>query len=356
MKDDFRIWQVDSSSKSAVPLESTNRMETERSLEELLVRNPDMLMPGLMLVGRQTPIDGGFLDLLGVDEDGRLVVFELKREKLSRDAVAQVIDYCSYLESLAETELATYIANHSGKNDVGKINDFESWYADRQGKQLISLRPIKMVLVGLGANARAHRMVEFLAKSGVDISLLTFIGYQCEGRMLLARQVERSVENDDASPGRKQSDADRRRSLTERSRELEIEDLWLDAIKALSIASDGHATSAGITFYLPKITLDGTNVSGSHSVVIDRDGMIRITFYPGAVHVCLEKFQEMKRKQSIPFESQKPPNAPTTKLVSEQWFCLLDAKKWEAHKQPLIALAKDVYDAWLERKRGGAVS
>ena len=153
MKDDIKIWQVDGSSKAAEPLESTSRMETERSLEEVLVRNPDMLMPGLMLVGRQTPIDGGFLDLLGVDEDGRLVVFELKREKLSRDAVAQAIDYCSFLESLTETELATYIANHSGKNDVGKIDDFESWYGDRQGKQMISLRPTKMVLVGLGANA-----------------------------------------------------------------------------------------------------------------------------------------------------------------------------------------------------------
>ena len=355
MKDDIKIWQVDGSSKAAEPLESTSRMETERSLEEVLVRNPDMLMPGLMLVGRQTPIDGGFLDLLGVDEDGRLVVFELKREKLSRDAVAQAIDYCSFLESLTESELATYIANHSGKNDVGKIDDFESWYGDRQGKQMISLRPTKMVLVGLGANARARRMVEFLAKSGVDISLLTFNGYQCGGRMLLARQIERSVVARDVNPGRKLSDADRRRKLADRSRELEIENLWLDAVEALSIASNGHATSAGITFYLPKITLpDDTNVSGSHSVVIDQGGMIRVTFYPGAVHVCLEKFQEKKR--SIPFEFEKPPNAPTTKLVSEQWFCLLDEKKWATHKQALTALAKDVYDAWLKFRRGGTVS
>ena len=58
-----------------------------------------MLMPGLKLVGRQTPTEGGPLDLLGVDEDGRLVVFELKREMLSREAVAQVIDYASYLDS-----------------------------------------------------------------------------------------------------------------------------------------------------------------------------------------------------------------------------------------------------------------
>ena len=73
MNDDIRIWEIDDSSKAAKPVESTNRMETENSLEEVLVRNPDLLMPGLTLVGRQTPVDGGKLDLLGVDADGRLV-------------------------------------------------------------------------------------------------------------------------------------------------------------------------------------------------------------------------------------------------------------------------------------------
>ena len=108
MNDDIRIWEVDDASKAAKPVESTNRMETEALLEELLVRNPDMLMPGLMLVGRQTPTDSGFLDLLGVDGDGRLVVFELKRERLTRDAVAQAIDYCSWLDSLTEAGLADW--------------------------------------------------------------------------------------------------------------------------------------------------------------------------------------------------------------------------------------------------------
>ena len=133
MKNDIRIWAVDSSSKGAAPVVSTNRMETEKLLEEVLKRNPDMLAPGLTLVGRQTPIEGGYLDLLGVDEEGRLVVFELKRDKLTRDAIAQAIDYCSYLESMAETELAAYITYHSGSHGVEKIDDFESWYGDRQG-------------------------------------------------------------------------------------------------------------------------------------------------------------------------------------------------------------------------------
>ena len=77
----------------------TQRTDTERLLEGTLVNHPDMLDPGLTLVGRQTRTDDGWLDLLGVDEDGRLVVFELKRGTLSRDAVAQVIEYASFLDA-----------------------------------------------------------------------------------------------------------------------------------------------------------------------------------------------------------------------------------------------------------------
>ena len=83
-------------------------------LEVVLVANPDMLMRGLTLVGRQVPVETGYVDLLGIDEDGRLVVFELKREKLTRDAVAQILDYCTYLEALSDSELATLLAERRG--------------------------------------------------------------------------------------------------------------------------------------------------------------------------------------------------------------------------------------------------
>lgn len=350
MNADVKIWEIDSSSRVAEHVESTNRMETEGLLEDVLVRNPDMLMTGLTLVGRQTPTDSGFLDLMGVDAEGRLVVFELKREKLTRDAVAQVIDYCSYLESLTEDELATYISDHSGKNDIAEIADFESWYGDRHGES--SLRPTRMVLVGLGADSRAHAIVEFLANRGVDVSLLTFHGYQCGDRMLLARQVEGSVELPVSKRNRR--DTELRRALEEQATELGIDDLWTDAVHALSISNGrNRATRTGITFYPARITLpEGVNVAGSHSVGIDQDGKIRVTFFPGAVHICLKTFQE--RKGTIPFETERPPNAPTTQLVSEQWYCLLDKEGWATHKDSLVALANDVNDRWQEIRRGTA--
>ena len=239
------------------------------------MRNPGMLMPGLTLVGRQTPTDKGYLDLLGVDADGRLVVFELKRGKVTREAVVQIIDYCSSLESLTEADLAEHIASRSGTSGVDKIEDFQTWYGVRWSKQLMELRPIRMVLVGLGADARAHRMVEYLAEKGVDITLFTFFGYKYEERTLLARQVEGGEESRDIGPKRKAGQAELRSMLAERARELGVDRLWEEAVKALGIHFNSTATQSGITFSLPRITLAGiessvsVNVGGSHSVVID---------------------------------------------------------------------------------------
>ena len=125
--DEVKIWAVDGDS-NVEPLARKGQTDTESLLEETLVRNPDLLIPGLRLVGRQTPTEGGPLDLLGVDEDGRLVVFELKRGTLSREAVAQIIDYASDLDSKSDVELAEHIAAHSGAGSIENIDDFEEWY------------------------------------------------------------------------------------------------------------------------------------------------------------------------------------------------------------------------------------
>src|SRR5262249_49628728 len=54
----------------------------------------------------------------------------------------------------------------------------------------LEIGPPRVVLVGLGVDERAKRMVEFLARSELDISLVTFHGFNQGGETLLARQVE----------------------------------------------------------------------------------------------------------------------------------------------------------------------
>ena len=173
--EETKIWAVEGT--SATPLNATNQMETEGLLERILTANPVMLEEGLELVGRQTSTAGGPLDLLGVDSEGRLVVFELKRGTLNREAVAQVIDYASSLDAMDFDRLCRHIEEQSGTLGIQEIDDFDGWYSETYSSKNPeeALKPPRMVLVGLGVDGTTERMVKYLAKGGTNISLLTLL-------------------------------------------------------------------------------------------------------------------------------------------------------------------------------------
>ncbi len=228
MISELKLWSVDGSS-GAEPVPQLAQMPSEWELEDTLVSNPEMLELGLQLVGRQTPAAGGWLDLLAVDGDGRLVVYELKRGNLTRDAVTQVLDYASALDAMTGPEVAKHISDRSGDAGIQRIEDFEQWYGETHGGDDLSrLLPPRMVLIGLGVDEAAERMARFVSAGQVDLSVITFHGFRRDGETLLARQMEvspGSVGRTDRSaptPTR----AERRRALRNYLKEHGYEDLF----------------------------------------------------------------------------------------------------------------------------------
>ncbi len=356
MTDELQIWALDGAGE-ATQVAQMNRAESELALEETLVNNPEMLMPDLELVGRQTPTAGGPLDLLGVDREGSLVVFELKRGALTRDAVTQVIDYCSSLDAMADSDLALHIAERSGNLGIASIEDFEEWYAQRFNQPIELLRPTRMALVGIGADENAIRMVNYLRDKGVSIALMTFYGYQHNGQTLLARQVQAEPESAEPVKGsrsRQERREARRAAAAERIAGLGMQDFWDEVVAAFEqtgrYASKRPLTD-GFTFSRRTIRLPDYNwgYNAPLSVRFTSDERVRITFFPISVHLCKAQFEEAK--QVINFQQERPSNASTTNEVKEQWHCALDRDGWATHKEQLIALVSDVYKAWSDAAR-----
>lgn len=221
---ELKLWSINGTG-AVEPVSQLAQMTTELEFENLLVANPDMLEPDLQLVGRQTPVAGGWLDLLAVDGDGRLVVYELKRGQLARDAVTQILDYASALDAMTGADLARHVAERSGTAGVKPIGDFEQWYADRfGGDDLSRLFPPRMVLIGLGVDAAAERIARFVSAGPVDLSLITFHGFQRDGETLLARQIDVSADDPERRAHRGQGTvAERRAKLRDY---LEAGDYW----------------------------------------------------------------------------------------------------------------------------------
>ena len=71
----------------------------EKDLEDWVEHNPSILGGDrVLIIATQKSIPGvGRLDLLGIDQSGSLVIIELKRYSTPRDAVAQALDYASWL-------------------------------------------------------------------------------------------------------------------------------------------------------------------------------------------------------------------------------------------------------------------
>ena len=345
--EETKIWSIEGT--SATPLNTTNQMESEGLLEDILTANPDMLEEGLQLMGRQTSTPGGPLDLLGVDTDGRLVVFELKRGTLNRDAVAQTIDYTSALNAMDLEALADHIEQRSGNLGIDKIDDFVNWYGNlRESNDLSeggleSLVPPRMVLVGLGVDNTTERMVQYMASSGMDISLLTFHGFiGSDGKTLLARNVEVDSDQVTVTPSRRTSSRNRIARFEDRAAEIGMLDT-LNAAKSMfreQFDYKYHDASR----YRMRFNRDSLSYL---FIEIDEEGKgIKLGFHPRAIDLTLDEFDRLETSD-IPTERGPAQNATHTARVDyEVRFPIYSSDQWDTQRDELTKLTRSIYTAY----------
>lgn len=357
--DEIRLWAMDGAG-GAAPLDPAARTDTERLLEDTLVRNPDMLLPGLLVVGRQNRTAGGPLDLLGVDPDGRLTLFELKRGTLNRDAVAQIIDYGSWLESMDDGQLSQHIADNSGSGGTNSISDFAEWYSEnRNGQELSELRPVRLFLVGLGVDDTTTRMVRFLADRGVDISLLTFHGFIHAGQTLLARQMPVAAADEPErvkKGGRRQPGmAERRKRLAQYLQEIaddrpEARELWDSTLEMFREIFPGiqEIPSGGISDWakgrLHLRTQMGIHIGALKLGLPPSDSnLVSVAFYRNTVNRCSQEFAQLRR--DLPHWTNPANRRDVEATDVEVGFPINSLAEWESSKEKLAAVTRSVYEA-----------
>ncbi len=341
-----QLWAVEEGGQEsairAVPVTEVADTETERRLENLLVSAPKSLLDGITLIGRQFRTAGGPVDLLGVDQEGRLVVLELKRGTLTREAVAQILDYASDLSAMEDDQFARLIEQYSGRGGVDEIEDFSDWY-NREFPNADSLlsEPPRMVLVGVGADATSMRVVDFLAKAGIDIQLLTFHAFRSDGKLMLARQVET------AAPARRagsssQTKQGNRKELLELAEGVGSKALLLEVADFLENRMECYRWpgKTAFSFSLQGQTDEGKPSLHSYATLrVDRNrkGTLILSFHPRAEAAAPEASEQFLQE------------VPSAQRRNSSWIALEVAIReatWPELRPALEQVVNAIVEGW----------
>lgn len=156
----IQCWGVNSD--KLVELRELNPTEQgfmEKSLERWLETTPEAIRDNLMIIGRQVATTSGPLDLLGLTEDGAIVVIELKRDRAPRETVAQGIDYASWIAEQTAEEIQAIASTYLKKPLC------EAFRANF-GEELPEIDPtnVSVVIVASRLDEATERMIQFLSR------------------------------------------------------------------------------------------------------------------------------------------------------------------------------------------------
>lgn len=163
-----RIWRIAQPPQRL--REST--LASEKSLEEMIVAASEIVSDEWMIIGQQEDTGfGGRIDLLAIAPDSSLILIEIKRGRSPREVVAQAIDYATWVEALDAEAVFRIYSRFSKGGDLSR--DFETRFGSAIDREDFPNHH-QIVIVAASLDASSERIISYLCKRSVVISVLCF--------------------------------------------------------------------------------------------------------------------------------------------------------------------------------------
>lgn len=266
MATEIRLWEIGSERPIPIPQQ---KLDLESRLEEWIINDISLISPDLLIIGRQVPTDyGGLIDVLGIDHDGNLVIFELKRDKTPRDVVAQILDYASNVQEWGADKVEE-IAN----NFIIEKN-LDTAFREKFQAELpyVLNERHRMYIVASQLDTASERIVKYLSEShDIDINVVTFAFFKTDRGEFLGRSFlldEAQVETRSQTKSKRKSPLswEELETLAEDSNVLPLYQKAIQALRPLFDSASRTRSNVSLIGYV------GDNKS--------RKGMVSI--FPGA--------------------------------------------------------------------------
>jgi RecB family endonuclease NucS len=94
---------------------------SEDDMHRAILLKPSLLEEGFKPISYEKKVEPGFVDIYGVDKNGKLAVVEIKRKTAGKDAALQLAKYIASIKSKANRELRGILVAPSLGKDVQRL-------------------------------------------------------------------------------------------------------------------------------------------------------------------------------------------------------------------------------------------
>jgi len=166
------------------------KLKERQHLQEWIAKNPEVLGEKLLVI--QKEFDGFSdtherLDLLALDEGGKLVVIENKLDDSGRDVTWQAIKYASYCSSISQDEIVSIFAKYLNGTEEEAKEKILSFY-DKEDMEDIELNPEssqRIIFVAANFRKEVTSSVLWLRNFGIDICCIKVSPYMYNGKVMV---------------------------------------------------------------------------------------------------------------------------------------------------------------------------
>ena len=166
---------------------------TEEDLHDWLESNPEGILEDneLLIIGREVLPDlGGYIDLLGVDRVGDVVVVELKRGRTPRDTVAQALEYSAFAERLDVDQLETISRTYMNDESVNFAEHHRQYFDLSESDAVAFNKDQRIVIVCQEISPQIRQTAQFLNSKGVKVTCVEFGFFQAQdGGRLMSQEI-----------------------------------------------------------------------------------------------------------------------------------------------------------------------
>lgn len=196
------IWKV---GEKPVSLSEVS-LGTEAMLEQMIAEDSGILSDRWMLIGRQVrTAHGGSIDLLALNQDGQIIIIELKRNQTPREVVAQALDYASWVQTIEAAEIVAIYDKFSGGKSL--TDSFQNRFGFSLDEEQLN-GSHQIVVVASVLDPSTERIINYLNGLDVPVNVIFFQVFQDGANQYLSRAwlidpIETEFKASSGQPGAK---------------------------------------------------------------------------------------------------------------------------------------------------------